>query len=239
MPPARRSPPAIPARPAPEPSPVSPQPARPGDQRHRRAAAHQPRPGAARRRRAEPAAYAQPRARPGDGPARLAPGATRRRCWPRVPAPRRPWSSTTAPPPCCWCSPRWPRGRAVVVSAGRAGRDRRRLPRPRGDGRSRAPGSSRSAPPTAPGCADYSAPRRSATTALSCSRCTSRTTASSGFTEPRRRRRARRRSGLPVVVDIGSGLLDAASPWLAGGPPPWLAGEPAARQTLRGAAPPW
>ena len=43
--------------------------------------------------------------------------------------------------------------------------------------------------------------------------------------------------GVPVVADIGSGLLDAATPWLAGGPPPWLAGEPAARQTLgRGAA---
>lgn len=38
--------------------------------------------------------------------------------------------------------------------------------------------------------------------------------------------------GPPVVADIGSGLLDAATPWLAGGPPPWLAGEPAARQTL-------
>jgi len=38
--------------------------------------------------------------------------------------------------------------------------------------------------------------------------------------------------GPPVVADIGSGLLDASTPWLAGGPPPWLAGEPAARQTL-------
>jgi len=38
--------------------------------------------------------------------------------------------------------------------------------------------------------------------------------------------------GAPVVVDLGSGLLDAATPWLAGGPPSWLAGEPAARQTL-------
>ena len=38
--------------------------------------------------------------------------------------------------------------------------------------------------------------------------------------------------GLPVVADIGSGLLDAATPWLADGPPAWLAGEPAARQTL-------
>lgn len=41
-------------------------------------------------------------------------------------------------------------------------------------------------------------------------------------------------SGLPVpvVADIGSGLIDAATPWLPGGPPPWLAGEPAARQVL-------
>ncbi|TML43711.1 MAG: L-seryl-tRNA(Sec) selenium transferase [Actinobacteria bacterium] len=40
------------------------------------------------------------------------------------------------------------------------------------------------------------------------------------------------RLGVPVVADLGSGLLDAATPWLAGGPPPWLATEPAARQTL-------
>lgn len=38
--------------------------------------------------------------------------------------------------------------------------------------------------------------------------------------------------GVPVVADIGSGLLDAACPWLASGPPAWLAGEPAARQTI-------
>ena len=38
--------------------------------------------------------------------------------------------------------------------------------------------------------------------------------------------------GVPVVVDIGSGLLDATTPWLSGPPPGWLAGEPAARQTL-------
>lgn len=42
--------------------------------------------------------------------------------------------------------------------------------------------------------------------------------------------------GPPVVADIGSGLVDAACPWLASGPPRWLAGEPAARQALeRGA----
>lgn len=38
--------------------------------------------------------------------------------------------------------------------------------------------------------------------------------------------------GVPLVSDIGSGLLDAACPWLPDGPPAWLAGEPAAKQTL-------
>ncbi|MDP9404490.1 MAG: L-seryl-tRNA(Sec) selenium transferase [Actinomycetota bacterium] len=42
--------------------------------------------------------------------------------------------------------------------------------------------------------------------------------------------------GVPVVADVGSGLLDAAAPWLAGGPPAWLAAEPAARQTLAAGA---
>ena len=42
--------------------------------------------------------------------------------------------------------------------------------------------------------------------------------------------------GPPVVADIGSGLLDAACPWLAEGPPPWLVGGPAARQTLEAGA---
>jgi L-seryl-tRNA(Ser) seleniumtransferase len=42
--------------------------------------------------------------------------------------------------------------------------------------------------------------------------------------------------GRPLVVDLGSGLLDATTPWLPGGPPPWLAGEPAARQTLAAGA---
>lgn len=44
--------------------------------------------------------------------------------------------------------------------------------------------------------------------------------------------RALRDLAVPVVVDLGSGLLDARCPWLAGGPPPWLAGEMAARQVL-------
>ena len=42
--------------------------------------------------------------------------------------------------------------------------------------------------------------------------------------------------GPPVVVDLGSGLLDAATPWLAGGPPAWLQDEPAVRQTLAAGA---
>ena len=41
---------------------------------------------------------------------------------------------------------------------------------------------------------------------------------------------------VPVVADIGSGLLDASCPWLPDGPPAWLAGEPAARQTLAAGA---
>ncbi|MGF1598595.1 MAG: L-seryl-tRNA(Sec) selenium transferase [Acidimicrobiales bacterium] len=42
--------------------------------------------------------------------------------------------------------------------------------------------------------------------------------------------------GVPVIVDIGSGLLDAACPWLPGPPPAWLEQEPAARQTLAAGA---
>jgi L-seryl-tRNA(Ser) seleniumtransferase len=38
--------------------------------------------------------------------------------------------------------------------------------------------------------------------------------------------------GVPVVADVGSGLLGAATPWLASGPPAWMAEEPAVRQTL-------
>jgi L-seryl-tRNA(Ser) seleniumtransferase len=43
-------------------------------------------------------------------------------------------------------------------------------------------------------------------------------------------------TGVPVVVDIGSGLLDAGCPWLPDGPPAWLEGEPAAAQTLAAGA---
>lgn len=39
-------------------------------------------------------------------------------------------------------------------------------------------------------------------------------------------------SGLPLVYDIGSGLLDSETPWLRGPTPDWLRDEPAARQAL-------
>jgi len=38
--------------------------------------------------------------------------------------------------------------------------------------------------------------------------------------------------GAPYIADVGSGLLDTAVPWIAGGRPPWLAGEPGVRQTI-------
>jgi len=41
---------------------------------------------------------------------------------------------------------------------------------------------------------------------------------------------------VPVVVDLGSGLLDAGCPWLADGAPPWLAGEPGVAQSLAAGA---
>ena len=42
--------------------------------------------------------------------------------------------------------------------------------------------------------------------------------------------------GIPLIADIGSGLLDSACPWLENGPPKWLIGEPAARQSLEAGA---
>ncbi|MFQ5968600.1 MAG: L-seryl-tRNA(Sec) selenium transferase, partial [Acidimicrobiia bacterium] len=41
---------------------------------------------------------------------------------------------------------------------------------------------------------------------------------------------------LPVVFDIGSGLLDEEAPWLPGPPPVWLDGEPGVRQSLKAGA---
>lgn len=41
-----------------------------------------------------------------------------------------------------------------------------------------------------------------------------------------------KRTDLPVVYDVGSGLLDADVPWVAGPPPPWIGDEPGVRQVL-------
>ncbi len=45
-----------------------------------------------------------------------------------------------------------------------------------------------------------------------------------------------RRYDVPLIADIGSGLLDANVPWLPGSPPAWLAEEPAVRQSLEAGA---
>ena len=42
--------------------------------------------------------------------------------------------------------------------------------------------------------------------------------------------------GTTVVVDIGSGLIDATCPWMPGAPPMWLATEPATWQTIEAGA---
>jgi len=41
-----------------------------------------------------------------------------------------------------------------------------------------------------------------------------------------------REHDLPVVYDVGSGLLDAKVPWLEGPPPAWVGSEPGVRQVL-------
>ncbi|RLE26088.1 MAG: L-seryl-tRNA(Sec) selenium transferase [Actinobacteria bacterium] len=41
---------------------------------------------------------------------------------------------------------------------------------------------------------------------------------------------------IPVVADVGSGLIDATCPWIKGAPPAWLAGEPAVVQSLSAGA---
>jgi L-seryl-tRNA(Ser) seleniumtransferase len=38
--------------------------------------------------------------------------------------------------------------------------------------------------------------------------------------------------GVPLIHDLGSGLLDESVPWLGTAPPDWLAGEPGARQSI-------
>ena len=42
--------------------------------------------------------------------------------------------------------------------------------------------------------------------------------------------------GVPIVADIGSGLIDNSCPWLFGPAPTWLVNEPAAKQTLASGA---
>ena len=42
------------------------------------------------------------------------------------------------------------------------------------------------------------------------------------------------RLDVPVVADIGSGLVDANVPWIKGAPPAWLAGEPGRGPDPRG-----
>ncbi len=42
--------------------------------------------------------------------------------------------------------------------------------------------------------------------------------------------------GLPVIFDIGSGLLDESAPWMGWPRPSWLKGEPGAKQTLESGA---
>ncbi len=43
-------------------------------------------------------------------------------------------------------------------------------------------------------------------------------------------------NNVPLIADIGSGLLDSTVPWLPGSPPHWLVDEPAVRQTLAAGA---
>lgn len=43
-------------------------------------------------------------------------------------------------------------------------------------------------------------------------------------------------SQIPLIADVGSGLLDARVPWVEGPPPAWLQDEPAVRQTLESGA---
>ena len=45
-----------------------------------------------------------------------------------------------------------------------------------------------------------------------------------------------RRREVPLIADIGSGLLDTGVPWLPGSPPKWLREEPGVRQTLEDGA---
>ena len=98
--------------------------------------------------------------------------------------------------------------------------------------RNQAPISSRSAPPTAPAARTTRRVRAEVELILKVHQSNYRIT---GFTASADVE-SLAELGPPVVVDIGSGLLDAACPWLPDGPPAWLRDEPAVRQTLASGA---
>lgn len=45
-----------------------------------------------------------------------------------------------------------------------------------------------------------------------------------------------RHRGIPLIHDLGSGLLDAGTPWLTTGTPTWLSAEPGVRQSIMAGA---
>ena len=182
----------------------------PVHQRNRRRPAHQPRPGAALQRRARSAARgvgdtstSSSTSRRHDGPRAAA--ARSPRCRAALPdAGRRAWSSTTAPPRCVLAVTALAAGREVIVEPRRAGGDRRRLPPAGPRCQHRRAGCARSAPRTAPPCADYVAAIGADTGCIlkvhpSNFRITGSPASVASPTSPT--------LGPPLVVDIGSGLL--------------------------------
>ena len=144
-------------------------------------------------------------------------------CWPPPAGPRRPWWSTTAPRPCCWPWPPWAPGRAVAVSRGELveiggafrvpdvmAQSGARLVEVGTTNRTRL--------------ADYRRAvedRRRRVAVLKVHQSNYRIV---GFTEETTVAELAT-LGVPVLADIGSGLLDAACPWLDGPPPRWLDGR--------------
>ena len=183
----------------------------------------------------QPAAGPVARARPRHRRAGLAPARRRRRCSPGCAAPRRRSSSTTTPPPCCSCWPPSPPA-ARCREPGRERRDRRWVPRPRGDGAVGRPARRRRHDEPHP--ARRLPPRARA-------RRRRRRARAQGPPEqlPRRRlrrghagRRAGRRSACPSSPTSAAACSTPPARGCPGPPPPWLAGEPAARQTLAAGA---
>ena len=184
--------------------------AAPGAQRHRRRAAHQPRPRplSAAAVEAIVAAPAPPTSSSTSPPAGApgAGGARSPRSPPPCPPPRPCTWSTTAPRPPCWRPPRWPQGSEIVVSRGELVEigDGFRLPDLLAVDR-RAAARGRHHEPHAPRATTRapSGPRPG-----SSSRCTPRTSRSPVSPPRSSVARARRARCAPVVVDIGSGLLE-------------------------------